>query len=112
MMPVSVVASQAGGFQGDHCSDLALTHGRQQLAKAGALLEARATAPPVVIDDDLSKPQAARVIGQRIWPPLALVMEADLMTSRLAHLDVGRTLPVRETNLVAHGSAPCCARGG
>jgi hypothetical protein len=63
-MPVPVVASQAGGFQGDHRSDRALTHGRQQLAKAGALLEAGATASPVVIeDDDWGKPQAARVIG-------------------------------------------------
>ena len=62
--------------------------------------------------DDLGKPQATRVIGQRLLPPLALVMVADLMASRLAHIDIGRTLPMRETNLVAHGLSPCCARCG
>jgi hypothetical protein len=85
MMPVPVVAGQARGFEGAHRSDLALAHGRQQLAKAWALLQAGATASQVLIkDDDLGKSQATRVIGQRILPPLALVMGADLMTSRLA----------------------------
>jgi len=113
MMPVPVVAGQAGGVSGDHRADLALTHGCQQLAKAWALLKAAATTPQVLIDhDDLGKPQATRVIGQRLLPPLALVMVADLMASRLAHRDRGRPVPMRATHLVAPGLSPCCARCG
>jgi hypothetical protein len=113
MRPGPVGAGPAGGFSGAYRSDLALTHGRQQLAKTWALLAAGTPAPHVLIKhDDVSTPQATRVSGQRILPPLALLMVADLMTSRLAHIDLGRALPRRGTHLVAHGSSPCGARCG
>lgn len=113
MMPGPVVAGHAGGVEGDDRSTLARTHGRQEWAPAWALWEAGATAPSVLSDhDNLGTPHATRVSGQRLLPPLALLMVADLMTSRLAHRDRGRAWPMRGMHLVAHGSSPCCARGG
>jgi hypothetical protein len=110
-MPVTVVTGQAGGLSGDDRSALALPDSRQQLAQAWALWEAGATAPHIVVEhDDLGKAEAACVIGQRLLPALALVMGAYLMASRLAHIDIGRAVPMRGTHLVAHACSPRGAR--
>src|SRR5215475_10661050 len=107
MMPVTVVAGQPRGFQGEDGPDTPCTHGREQLAKARALVASGPTPAHVLINhDDVGKPQPAGVICEGIWPPLALGVRADLLTCRLADLDVGVTLEMDGVNLGAHGYTP------
>src|SRR4029434_4907015 len=107
MMPVAVVAGQPGGFQGEDGPDTPFTYGREQLAKARALVASSPTPAHVLIDhDDVGKPQPAGLIGEGILPPLTLGMGADLMACGLADVDVGITLEMTRINLGAHGYTP------
>ena len=48
----------------------------------------------------------ASLIGEGLLPPLALGVRADLMTRRLADIDVRVTLERARVNLGAHGYTP------
>jgi hypothetical protein len=107
MMPVTVVASSPGGFQGEDGPDTPCTHGREPLAKARALVASGPTPAHVLIDhEDVGKPQPAGLIGEGIWPPLTLGVGADLMARGLANIDIGITLEMDRVNLGAHGYTP------
>ena len=80
---------------------------------AWALVAARATAAHVLIDhDDVGKPQPAGLLGAGILPPLALRVRADVMTRRLADIDVGVTWEMARVNLGGHGYTPRSGYGG
>ena len=113
MMPGAVVARQPGGFQGEDGPDPPCTHGRQPWAKAWTLVAARPTPAYVLIDhDDLGQPQPAGMLGEGIWPPLALGVGADVMARRLADRDVGIPLEMARGNLGAQGDTPRSGHGG
>jgi hypothetical protein len=102
-----VVARQPGGFPGEDGPDTPFTHGRQQLAQAWTLVASRPTPADVLIDHDaLGKPQPAGMLGEGLWPPLALGVGADLMARRLTDIDVGIPLEMARVNLGAHGYTP------
>jgi hypothetical protein len=113
MVPVPVVVGQPGGFQGEDGPDTPCTHGREQLAKARALVASGPTPADILIDhDNAGKLQPAGLIGEGILPPLALGVGADLRACGLADIDIGITLEMARANLGAHGYTPRSGHGG
>jgi hypothetical protein len=115
-MPVAVVARQPGSFSGEDRSGTPGPHRRQQGAKAGALVAARATAAHVRIDHaDLGTPPPAGLIREGLGPTRALGVGADLRAGGLADRDIGVTLAMGRVNLGAHAYTPrsghCGGRG-
>src|SRR5438093_1581393 len=111
MMPVPAVTRQARRFQGEDGADAALTHGRQEVGKPWTLLEARTTAPSILINGhDFCEPQRVGALRQGVLPPLTLLMGAYLMAAGLAERDVGGTVQMGGIHLGAHGDAPGSTR--
>ena len=108
-----MVAGHPGRFQGADGADTPCPHGRQQLAKARALVASRPTPAHVRIDhQDVGKAQRAGLIREGLWPPLALGMGADLLARGLADRDGGVTWARARGHLGAPGYTPRAGHGG
>ena len=113
MMPVAVVARQAGRRYGAAGPAPPGTHRRQPWAPAGALLPARAPAPHVVIEpDDLGKPQPAGLSRAGLLPPLTRGGGAGWMAGGVAAIHRGIPLERARGHLGAPGDTPRSGPGG
>ena len=80
MMPIAVVASQPRRFSRQDRSEMPLTHRRQQLSKAWALLKPGAATAHIFINDHhLDKAQSAGTLGQGLLAAPAFLMMTGLI---------------------------------
>jgi len=92
VVPVGVVARQAGQLQAHHQPDLTARHGADQPGEAGACLRDRSALPLILVDDHhaIAAPaELNRLVGERILSPLALQVVPHLPQRRLPHVDEG-----------------------
>jgi len=109
LMPIPVIARQAGCLQSQHRPDLALEHQIQQARKTAALDRTAAGTALILVDDGHGgKTQLPRQLGQFVLPALALQVVANLVHARLAHVNHRHALLVRALDFFSiHRGPPC-----
>ncbi|HEY0778686.1 MAG TPA: hypothetical protein VGD56_12030 [Gemmatirosa sp.] len=112
-MPVAPVASQPGGLKTEHRPDTPAADGGDEPLEAGALDEAGARAPEILVDDlDGREPHRAGRVGERVLPALALGVLDDLPGRRLADVDDGTALAMFSRDLGIHPRLRWSSVGG
>ena len=108
-----MVAGHPGGFPGEAGPDTPGTHGREQWAKARALVASGPTPAHVLLDHtDVGKPQSAGLLGAGLWPPLTLGVGTDVMAGGLTARDGGITWAMAGVNLGPQGDPPRAGHWG